>query len=141
MKDFLDDFQPWMHWSERSDRLGELLHYPGVYMLARFDAPPYRRKPKICKEIIYIGEACSQTLSKRLSQFGRSCTSKKKAHSGGSTFYGKFKENKIPDWLFISVLVSENSEPHNSAYIRFVERSLIWSFVQRYKEMPVCNRK
>ena len=139
MKDLLADFQPWTHWSELSDRCGDQLDSPGVYMLARLDVLPNKSKPKLSEVVIYVGEACSQSLRKRLRQFGRSCTSDRRAHSGGSTFYEKFKRKKIPDWLFVSVLASKKVEPHNSAYIRFVERSLLWSYVQRYGEMPACN--
>lgn len=117
------------------------MHLPGVYMLGQFKRRPIAGKPRLSDKIFYVGETCGQTLHGRLYQFHRSGFLNKLAHSGGTTFYKMFKPEPDLKWLFISVLAVEQPEPHSSAYIRFVERALLWSYVQRYGAMPSCNRK
>jgi hypothetical protein len=138
LKNILAKFTSWHRWSDRYDLP---VHLPGVYMLGQFQRRPNPGKPQISSKIIYIGETCGQTLRGRLYQFHRSGFMNKLAHSGGSTFYKTFKPEPDPTWLFISVLAVEQPEPHSSAFIRFAERALLWSYVQRYGTLPSCNRK
>jgi len=137
-------FQAWTPWADRHS-----VHdceRPGVYLLGRFDeeppAPPVTVDP-LDARVIYIGETCGQ-LRKRWRQFHRAAFEQKHGHSGGMTFAEQFCDNRIGaacPWLYVAALPVCMDEPHASAYIRFVERSLIWEHVQRHGRLPVCNRK
>ena len=137
MKDIFRDFSRWTPWDERFDLD---LSQPGVYLIGRFTLAP-RGKPSPTSKLIYIGETCGQALARRLYQFKRSAFTNKFAHSGGSTFWKQHKLKKEPGWLYISVLSVKDTEPTRSAYIRYVERSLIWNHVARHGALPKCNRK
>ena len=148
VQDLLDDFEPWIRLSERPTLPKEVLGSPGVYMLARFEQKRKQcAQKKILKEILYIGESCSQSIDKRLKQFQRSATKGKKAHSGGLRFHKKYPPRKMPpyekfpDWLYVSFLTPNMEEPFKSTYIRFVERSLLWAYVDEHKCLPECNFK
>jgi len=138
MRRTLRKFTPWTNWSNRKDLD---LSLPGVYLLGRFTelAPPGR--PDLSSNLIYIGETCGQQLRGRLYQFERSAFHDREAHSGGSIFAKEFKFNSEPSWLYLSIHPVELPEPHNSAYIRHVERALIWEYVQEHGKLPRCNRK
>ena len=139
MKLPLNKFSKWVHWSERHT-LEDLLVNPGVYLLGQFSTKPSAR-PNLNQPLIYIGETCTQTLSKRLYQFNRSAFEDKFAHSGGKTFRRKYNITRVPSWLYVSVL-SVPQDDISSNYIRFIERALIWEHVRRHKRKgPKCNVK
>ena len=94
--------------------------------------------------VIYIGETCDQNLAQRWYQFNRSAFEQKPGHSGGWTFSGLYCDNRIVEpvgWLYVAALPMTLQEPHSSAYIRFVERWLIWEYVQKFNALPACNSK
>lgn len=139
MKSVLGEFSPWTPWTSRKQ---QDLSRPGVYLLGRFSslAPPQR--PSLSSKLIYIGETCGQKLSGRLYQFERSAFRGIEAHSGGSTFASIYKvRNDKPSWLFISLLPVDRPEPYSSAYIRYIERALLWEYVQYHGALPRCNRR
>src|SRR5262249_2851773 len=138
----LPEFDSWTRWSDRDAMAG--CERPGVYLLAKFESSPPRVVVPVISNIIYIGETCDQSLSKRWYQFNRSAFYQKGGHSGGWTFADKFCENRIvdpPSWLYVAPLPVFLEEPEQSAYIRFVERWLIWEFVKAFKARPICNSK
>lgn len=129
-------FTPWTPWIQR-DELE--LSPPGVYLLAR---SPNGRRPSKSSKLLYVGETCGQTLRGRLLQFRRSAFNDKRVHSGGVTFARKFRMASEPEWLYISVLgVTEKNKCTAEAYIRFVERALIWNHVREHGALPKCNVK
>ena len=138
MRSVLANFSAWTPWIDRSQLI---LDTAGVYMLARFDKNPPDATPSLSPSIIYIGETCGQTLAGRLLQFSRSGFLGKKGHSGGMTFASKFKCKPDVPWLFISAMRTELSEPQASAFIRYVERAVLWEYVQTHGAYPACNRK
>jgi hypothetical protein len=117
------------------------LSRPGVYLLARFTKRPPKGRPTLSSKMLYIGETCGQSLRSRLYQFNRSAFLEKLGHSGGATFWNTFRPNDETDWLYVSVMSTSDEEPAASAYIRYVERALIWAHVQHHKALPECNRK
>lgn len=117
------------------------LDLPGVYLLADFKRHPPSGKPTLNSTLIYIGETCGQTLHGRLYQFNRSGFLGKFGHSGGATFARTYKAKSDPSWLFISVMAVNLEEPNASAFIRYAERALLWSYVQQHGAYPICNRK
>lgn len=135
MNSVLKGFTPWLPWERRYELE---LSSPGIYLLAR---SPRKGKPTRSSKLLYIGETCGQTLRGRLYQFNRSAFLGKRAHSGGLTFARMFRRKTAPGWLYISVLGSTKKEPYASAYIRFVERAVIWNHVQEHGVSPKCNRK
>src|SRR5689334_17324936 len=83
-------FSQWYPWN-LEERL-ESYTKPGVYALARFESVPLGGADPLCRETIYIGETCGQTLGKRLYQFDCSAFRQKNGHSGGWTYAGKFSD-------------------------------------------------
>lgn len=49
--------------------------------------------------------------------------------------------NSDVDKLFIAALPVRIEDPYRSAYIRYVERQLIWEYLQRFGEFPLCNQR
>lgn len=133
-------FSKWYLWSERHSI--ENIHLPGVYMLAKFiDNIPPGNAVSLCKEIIYIGETCI-SLKKRWYQFQRSAFLNKNGHSGGKNYYLAYNDDGND--LYVSGFpvpdITENQKL-SPFFIRFVERKLIWEYVQEYGEQPKLNRK
>ena len=139
MKNLLAHFKPWQKWSDRK-ALKEELKLPGVYLLAEFSRRPTLGKPALSRKIFYIGETCG-TLHHRLYSFHRSAFEDKFGHSGGATYFNARACQPDPERLYVSVLPVDRQEVEREAYIRYVERALLWQYYQRYKEMPACNRK
>lgn len=133
----IEKFSDWIQWKSRKE-IG--LDNPGIYILGRFDSHP-AGKPLSSDSFLYIGETCGQSLKSRLTQFARSAFSGKDGHSGGLTFNSLFQCNSAPAWLYVAVLGVDLDEPSSSAYIRYVERTLIWQYVQNKNALPVCNKK
>ena len=53
-------------------------------------------------------------------------------------------DNRIgepPAWLYVAPLPVRVEAPHGPAYIRHVERWVIWDYVQEHARLPVCNKK
>lgn len=129
-------FSTWTPWDQRDTIDGSQL--PGVYLLAKFKGPP----PAVDAEdpaIVYVGETCGQTLLKRWYDFNRSAFQEKPGHSGGWTYRELIGVS--PRGLHVAAVGVDMPEVKRDAYIRAVERTLIWQFVQRHGAMPKCNRK
>ena len=136
------DFSCWTKWDDIGNIEG--IKKVGIYLLAKIDNKPSSNIDPSINRIIYIGETVSQTIKKRLQQFGNSAFKREIGHSGGWTFNDLFLSNKIgsiPEWLHVSVLPVDLDETNKGAYIRFVERLIIYQFVLKNKAMPVCNSK
>ena len=131
-------FHPWVNLTERNTIAGKAL--PGVYLIARNPAMPadYRANNE---SIIYIGETTDQSLGKRIRQFSGSAFDGRPGHSGGNTFH-TIHEGETPEsMLWVSVCPVELGEVHTSAYIKYLERRLIWEYVCTYSELSLCNSK
>lgn len=131
----LSEFTPWMALSDRRS-----IPRPGVYIIAQLNKIALGQTPSEIHALLYVGEACDQTISQRLSQFCRSAFRGLRAHSGGTRFNGVYQEADEHDFAF-SVLAPEHQEPSLSAYIRFVERAVIWEYVCQHNCLPPCNGK
>jgi len=130
-------FSGWVLLHERRAMQG--IRTPGVYLLALSeDQPaPYRENQD---SLIYIGETTRQTLLKRLSSFERSCTSDRPGHSGGVSFRKSFPSTLEAKNLWVSILpVNLDNAHQNHAYIKFVERALIWDYVSKNNRPPTFN--
>lgn len=134
-------FRKWVKFAHYKE-LG-CLSLPGVYVLAHFSSPPENEICIYANHTVYIGETTSQTLSKRLYQFGRSAFLKKNGHSGGHTYSRVFWDNKplneVPDNLYVAVLPVDKAPKESKAYIKLVERLVIWEFFQENGDYPSCN--
>lgn len=89
--------------------------------------------------ICYIGSACERSLGWELQQFKYRCP----AGIGAS---GCDRITADPPFegarLWVSVFpVSDLDEPLRSAFIRHVQRELIWRWVIRNGRVPDCNSK
>jgi hypothetical protein len=129
-------FSPWVNWKNRKEIEGKDL--PGVYFIAKSKKVPsdYRVNNG---SIIYIGETTGQTLGDRLSQFHNSAFNERPGHSGGNTFRGKLGESTPEELLWVSCCPVQMGEIYTSAYIKHLERKLIWEFVCTYGRLPSCN--
>ena len=139
MHDMVRDFTNWAPFMSRKEREGLDLSCSGVYMLGYF--PKNKpRKPVVSNSIIYIGETCGQKLCGRLEQFERSAKNGTGGHSGGITFSKKYGRSEL-SFLYLSVLGVSLGEVKSPAYIRYVERALLWQYVQKNNRLPACNKK
>ncbi len=131
-------FSPWLAWS-RVTELGAG-KYPGVYALGVFDGSAPALPDALDERVVYLGETCNNSLLGRLYQFERSAFQGKDGHSGGWTFRSRFANEG--ELLYVSAFpVPKLTEPHRSAFIRHVERDLLWQYVKRWGRRPICNSK
>ncbi len=116
---------------------------PGVYLLAHFDENQKPSNVSMSDDIVYIGETTRQTISVRLDQFERSAFMRKNGHSGGWTyselFLGAKQVGEAPDNLYVSILSVNRDEKESKAYIKYVERLLIWEYFKEQGDYPPCN--
>ncbi len=130
-------FCRWTRWADRNTITRT--DAPGVYILGRFhESPPSKVNP-LDRRVIYIGETAQQNLHGRWRQFERSAFQGNFGHSGGRTYRDRVA--KTPRYLYVSALPVTIDDPAASAYIRAVERLLIWAHVERYNAFPICNKK
>jgi hypothetical protein len=131
-------FSHWVAWSERD--LDAASECAGVYVLAHFDGTPPPVVDALDQRIVYIGETCENTLAGRTSQFNRSAFHGKDGHSGGWSYRSRIGGNG--EALYVAFCaIGSIGEPFRSAYIRHVERDLIWRYVRRFGRRPLCNSK
>jgi len=136
----LPTFSAWMPWSNR-DGLRESA-YPGVYVLSHLNEAPSQVDPAdpLIPEVIYIGETTRNTLKGRWRQFDRTAFRGKEEHYGGRTY----RERIGGDGRLLHVSAwgaSDMSEPERSAFIKYVERALLWEYVRRWGQLPECNNR
>lgn len=132
------EFTSWIPWADRYSDPGS--EFAGVYALARFDAPPPSAADVLDRRVVYIGETCENTLGGRLWQFNRSAFEGKAGHSGGWTYRSRFADRG--EQLYVSIFpVEKLEEPYRSAFIRHIERKLLWDYVKRWNQRPECNSK
>jgi len=131
-------FSDWAPWEKRASISGS--DQPGVYVLARFDDPPFGRADPLAREVIYVGETCDNTLRGRWRQFERSAFEGKRGHSGGRTYRATFADDGATLYVaaFPAGQVGDELRP---LFIRYVERKLILDFALRWGKAPVCNLK
>ena len=132
------EFSPWKKWEARDQLNGK--DYAGIYVLARFSSPPTDEADPLNDHVVYIGETCENSLSGRLYQFNRSAFFAKAGHSGGWAY--RERMGTAWDGLYVTVFPIRNlAEPHRSAFIRRMERQLLWEYVKRWGRRPLCNSK
>ncbi|MCF6283332.1 MAG: hypothetical protein L3J28_14205 [Candidatus Polarisedimenticolaceae bacterium] len=131
-------FSEWVNFTERKNLQGSSL--PGVYMVSCGKIQP--KDFRVNNEnIIYIGETTEQTIGERLGQFNRSAFKGRPGHSGGNTFRESYSKGIKENHLWISACPVDMGEVYTSAYIKYLERRLIWEYVCTYGELPPCNSK
>ncbi len=130
-------FTAWAPWAQRGGLAG--VDRPGVYLLARFRSEPPPKADPLDASVLYIGETVRQRLGKRWYDFARSAFKKKDGHSGGWAY--RKRVATTPRALYVAALPVELAEPHLGAYVRMVERSLLWAYVDRHGRLPWCNSK
>ncbi len=132
-------FSVWKAWSKR-DSIKNSGKYPGIYLLAQFPDGPPRKVNISSKNIVYVGETVGQTLQGRWYQFDRSAFRGKFGHSGGKTY--RIIIGRSSRSLFVSAFpVTYDTETFSKAYIRYVERLLLYHYVRKHGDFPKCNRK
>lgn len=137
----IPDFSIWQKFDDfRKDDISQL---PGVYILAHYDKVPRGIPITTSPKIIYVGETTKQKLTKRLYDFERSAFLQVNGHSGGWTYSDKIlkniKQKSAPDNLYVSALAVDRPEIESKAYIKLIERLVIWEFYQKNKRYPECN--
>ncbi|NVZ54070.1 hypothetical protein HX792_27340 [Pseudomonas sp. B6002] len=130
------EFSDWHPWTNRNELPGKQL--PGVYYIARSESKPDSHTGH--ELTIYIGETTGQTLAKRLQQFNVSAFNERPGHSGGNTFRQTLRETTPVEHLWVSACPVDIGSPQTKAYIKHLERKLLWEYVQTWKRYPVCNR-
>lgn len=117
---------------------------PGVYILAHFDEELCISNDLLSDKIVYIGETTTQTIHKRLYQFSNSAFKRKIGHSGGWTYSEKYLNsivvNAAPENLYVSFLSVNKEKKESKAYIKYIERLLIWEYFKKFKDYPPCNK-
>ena len=131
-------FSKWVKWPERKSIKNS--DYPGVYLLAKFKRIPAGRVNPLNKSIVYIGETCNNTLKGRWYQFHCSAHYNKEGHSGGFTYFKKYRGNV--DDLFVAALPVVNIKDNlRHLLIRYIERKLILEYAIKHRKQPECNKK
>lgn len=130
-------FSDWHPWSERAKLPDN--DKPGVYFIARSKKKPDNHRVNN-DFIIYIGETTGQTLADRLRQFNTSAFSERAGHSGGNTFRLTLLETTPLEQLWVSICPVNMGDPYTAAYIKHLERKMIWEFVCTWGYYPLCNR-
>ena len=104
---------------------------PGVYLIAKGNPG----------DIIYIGKTWGgDGLRGRLLDFHRSATTGQKGHAGGVTYHTRFGSAVDDLHVALHVPVAIRRDPEILyAYVLYVERRLIWEFVERVGRLPECN--
>ena len=113
------------------DQRSELPTLPGVYVISQ---------EKI-ENVIYIGETTG--LRERVKTFSEAARGDPgKKHSGGKTYHRKIGPDvsKLLLRYHTSQVISD-APGIQVAYIKFVERLLIWRFVEEHGKLPLCNSK
>lgn len=131
----------WTPWSERLGIPG--IEHPGVYLMANFEAGPPSKVDPTSDAIVYIGETC-RSLRDRWRSFQRAIAEGKPGHSGGLSYHTAFCQEcpgSFEGRLFVAAIPITLSEPHASAYVRLLERSLIWNVVKKHGRYPISNSK
>ena len=132
----LENFSSWLPWE--ACKKNPKLQSPGIYLI-RVSGDPAEKAPHLTPDTIYIGETCSQTVAARLSQFESSALRNVRAHSGGTTFANSKIEGEFYFSYFCPAITAE---PMLAAYIRYVERALIFGYTERFSnQLPKCNSK
>ncbi len=128
-------FCEWRSWENRGEVPGK--DSPGVYFIACSDTKPdsYRAHHEA---IIYIGETSQRTLGRRLWEFNTSAFNGKPGHSGGHTFKRNMPD-ATPGHLWVSACPVALGEPYTTAYIKYLERRLLWEYVNTWGCLPPCN--
>jgi hypothetical protein len=103
----------------------------GVYVIARGDpAHP-----------VYIGRTWgAKGIRNRIRTFHRSATTGLKGHAGGVTFHGLFDGDTTGLWVSVHLPTGIDPRPEvQHPYIAYVERLLIWEYVEMHGRLPACN--
>ena len=130
-------FSEWFPWEERQDIPGST-NLPGIYLTAHFSEPPSGIADPRTEEVAYVGLTCDQTIRKRLNQFDRAARNGTRGHAGGVTYYQKFGGDM--EGLFTSAFTPTlDKDELTAAFIRHVERKLIWEYSATWGRRPVCN--
>jgi hypothetical protein len=78
-----------------------------------------------------------------LSQFSHSAFSRKNGHSGGWTYSDMYlngiAQELIPEHLYVAILPIDKTEKESKAFIKLVERLVIWKYFQVNNDYPSCN--
>lgn len=114
----------------------------GLYIIARFEEKPSGVAHPNVQELIYIGETHgkSQSIRKRLQKFFQASKvgGKFHKHSGGNRF-----NRTIGDDLtnIYAAIFSPNIEDDRflTPFILYAERKLIWDYVVKWGDTPLCN--
>jgi hypothetical protein len=118
---------PWAQWSERHLQPD----CAGVYIIGKGAE----------HSTIYIGRTWGKGgLRDRLRAFHRSAVTGQKGHAGGMTYHHAFGSDV--DDLSVRAHVPITINPDNRIlrpYIDYAERRLIWEYVARHGDLPVCN--
>ena len=117
------------------DQRSQLPALPGVYVISR---------EKI-ENVIYIGETTGPNvgLRKRVQTFSEAASGDpNKKRSGGRTYHRELGPDvsKLLLRYHTPQVISEVPDIQ-AAYIKFVERLLIWRFVEEHGRLPLCNSK
>lgn len=131
-------FTPWTRWADRATI--RLSHLPGVYLLARWEAPPPRQVDPLAAEMIYIGEVHDNSLLNRWQQFHRAAFAGKPGHAGGLA-YGEFIGDDGADLHVASFVPEGLTREMRALFIRYIERKLMWEYASHWDAPPICNVK
>jgi uncharacterized protein (DUF433 family) len=120
-------FSKWTLWKERC-KIPDVSNSYGVYLFAKFSSEPPNIVTLLDNCIVYIGEA-KNTFGQRWSK--------------GKSWQAYFK-NHPEDMLGLYVAtacVNDKKDPYRAANILYLERLLIWKYVERFGHLPAWNKQ
>ncbi|RRJ82903.1 hypothetical protein [Aestuariirhabdus litorea] len=137
----IPNFNGWVQFKDYKCITGVGLR--GVYILAHFSHKPSSPPKLTSANIIYVGETTGQTIAKRLYQFSQSAFFAKRGHSGGLTYSNQFLKGvpnvAPPENLYVAILPVDRPEKEGKAFIKLIERAVIWEFFKKNGDYPACN--
>ena len=143
-------FTPWQHWPARNN-LGEILRYPGVYVVCFSPATPLDGKSfQWAKDIIYIGMTNSVTgLKGRLAQFDQTMRTSRVTHGGADRVRIKFPDySRFVRSAYVAVCHMVCDGTANSpADLRKMGKVAEWEYValatyaETFGGRPECNKR
>ena len=92
-------------------------------------------------DIVYVGKTWGgDGLRGRLLDFHRSATTGQKGHAGSVTYHKRFGSSVSDLRLAVHIPMAVRRDPEVLyTYILYVERRMIWEFVERAGLLPACN--
>ena len=133
-------FSEWYRFEDRN-KIASDLKLKGVYILGKFSFVLKNKADPLDEHIIYIGQT-TRSLGERLKMFERCARYNSDGHSGGKEYYRQLtqKGDNLDD-LYVAIFTVNIEHPiYRDTFIKYIERKVIFDFVNKRGKKPRINR-